>query len=269
MVVVASQVQPSPNQEEPTEKNYHDFMTKFEKEAEYFKKPRTQQGKPFPRVKTVIQRSYDNWIAQVVDPVTGEYHKDENGNGAQYKVNHIVRIRLVDGSEKLYSHGQLVGANSFKDRKTFPCDKPEVHEKTNFSYSTTLDNNRQIRRYTTGPSSVEEVYDMDFTEENANKLWAMKKDRSVKLTVVDQLSMEPHAVEIKGFGYGVEQEALEKAFTMFKTAQFDYLYNWDYIKAPKSKLLRELEESAGISSSDATPDPSPNTKTKFEPTKVK
>jgi hypothetical protein len=224
-----------PSQDLPV-KNYTDYMSKFEKEESYFKTPRTSQGKAWPRVKPVEQRSYENWIAQVVDPATGEYHKDEKGKEPQYRINHIVRIRLVDGSEKIYSHGQLVGYNSFKDKKTYPVEKREVHNKTNFAYKTTLDNNRQIKRYTDGPSSVEEVYDMDFTPENADALWAQKKDRSVKLTVVDQISNEPHAIEVQGFGYGIEQEALEKAFTMFKTAKFDYLYNWEYIKKPAAPV---------------------------------
>ena len=79
-------------------------MTKFQKEEEYYKRPRTSQGKAWPKIKSVSQRAYENWLAQVIDPITGDYHKDENGNQAQYKVNHIVRIRLVDGSKRKYIH---------------------------------------------------------------------------------------------------------------------------------------------------------------------
>ena len=91
---------------------------------------------------------------------------------------------------------------------------------------------------------------------------------SVKMTVVDQLSMQPHAVEVLGFGYGIEQEALEKAFTMFKTAKFDYLYNWEYIKAPQSQGAVATQPAAAAEA--IIPDQAPNnTKVKFEPAKVK
>lgn len=241
--------------------NYHDYMSRFKKEEEYFKKAVLQNGKTFPRIKPTLQRLYENWIAQVVDPVTGQYHTDSNGKGAKYVVDKLVRIRLLDGQEKLYSYGQLIGYNSFKDKKTYPCDQPEVHLKTNFGYKTILDNkNGQIKRVTTGPESVEEVFDLPFTPENCDKLWALRKDRSIKLTVKDALNSEPHAVEVKGGR--LDESNLNAAFTLFKTAPFEYVYNWEYVKNPPTPLDQD-------SLKKAIPDPTPNTKTKFEAEKVK
>lgn len=271
---MASQQDQQQSQQSSPNTNYHDYMSRFKKEEEYFRKAVMSNGKQWPRIKPVEQRVYENWIAQVVDPVSGEYHTDANGKTARYVVDKIVRIRLVDGSEKLYSSGQLIGYNSFKDKKTYPCDQPEVHRKTNFDYKTTLDNkNGQIKRVTTGPSSVEDVYDLPFTPENADKLWSMRKDRSIKLTVKDELSGEPRAVEVKGGR--LDQSNLDAAFELFKSAPFEYVYNWEYVKNPtatstttQQTAVKEIQDEGSIKK--AIPDPTPNTKTKFnEPEKVK
>ena len=54
----------------------------------------------------------------------------DNGPACRHVVNTIIRIKTADGSEKLYSLGQLIGYDGASIRRTMGCKKPEVVEVT-------------------------------------------------------------------------------------------------------------------------------------------
>ncbi len=56
----------------------------------------------------------------------------DDGPTCRYVVNTIVRIRTADGSEKLYSLGQLIGYDGASIRRTMGCSKPEVVDLVTF-----------------------------------------------------------------------------------------------------------------------------------------
>jgi len=213
----------------PKDTKYFDFVSKFKKEASYFEKERTASGKPWPRPKSPKEIEYDNFLAEVIDPTTGDYYLDEDGViPAKYVVDMIIRQKQIDGSEVLLSQGNLIALDYFKDRKVFRVDKPEMHVKTIF------DQKRRIIRVTKGPIGSEEIYEMPFTPENLDKLWSRKRDGNIQLIVKSQLNAEPHALERKGI---LRANDVEGAYNLFKTADFDYLYNWEYQKdVPKPAI---------------------------------
>lgn len=212
----------------PKDTKYFDFVSKFKKEAAYFEKERTASGKPWPRPKSPKEIEYDNFLAEVIDPTTGDYYLDEDGIiPAKYVVDMIIRQKQIDGSEVLLSQGNLIALDYFKDRKVFRVDKPEMHVKTIFDHKRELDKKRRIIRVTKGPIGSEEIYEMPFTPENLDKLWSRKRDGNIQLIVKSQLNAEPHALERKGI---LRANDVEGAYNLFKTADFDYLYNWEYQK---------------------------------------
>jgi len=212
----------------PKDTKYFDFYTRFKKEASYFERERTNSGKPWPRAKTPYEISYDNFLAEVVDPSTGDYYVDEDGKiPTKYVVDMIIRLKLTDGSEVLLSQGNIVALDYFKDRKVFRVDKPEMHVKTLFDHEKKFDEKRRIVRYTKGPNGSEEIYEMPFTQENLDKLWALKRDGNIQLIVKDQLSGEPHALERKGL---IRPSDVNGAYNLFRNSDFEYLYNFEYQK---------------------------------------
>lgn len=216
----------------PKDTKYFDYMSKFKKEASYFLSELTASGKPWPRAVSPEELSYNNWLAEVVDPTTGDYYfTEENGirNTIKYEVDMIIRFRKTDGSEWLLSQGTLRCPDYFKDEKRFRCNKPEMHIKTKFSHDRSMDSKRRIVRVCKGPIGSEEIYEMPFTVENAEKLWSLKRDGNIQLIVKDQLSSEPHAIERKGI---LRPNDYQGAFEMFKNQSFDYLYNFEYTKYP-------------------------------------
>jgi hypothetical protein len=70
----------------------------------------------WPRDMPQEQLQYQSWLQKVKDAETSEFYqeRDKNGDtikgtGPKYQVTKIVRIRIKDGTEWLYSHGKLLG----------------------------------------------------------------------------------------------------------------------------------------------------------------
>lgn len=206
-------------------------IDKYEKEESYYKGKKSASGQLFKRIKSPKEIVYYNWLSQIKDPVTGEYYTGPEGEQPRHLVTTIVRYKDINDKEYLYTVGERKGFDSFKDPKVISSHRPEVHQKTIFKYRTDIDKRtRQITRITEGPQSVEDVYDMPFNEENANKLWKLKKDRTIQLVVKDGRTDEPHAVENKGL---FANHNIDKLFEEFKRRDFEYLYNWEYEKGFK------------------------------------
>lgn len=251
----------------PKDTKYIDYLSKFKKAAAYFETERTANGKPWPRAKLPDEISYDNFLAEVIDPSTGDYYLTEEGiPSGKYVVDMIIRQKQIDGSEVLVSQGDIVALDYFKDRKVFRADKPEMHIKTIFDHQKKLDPKNRIVRITKGPIGREEVYEMPFTPENLDLLWSKKRDGNIQLIVKSQLNGEPHAVERKGL---IRANDVEGAYNMFKTASFEYLYNFEYQKDIPKTEIRITEDNKDKDKDIDRAQPDTKTKVKFEPEKVK
>jgi hypothetical protein len=215
---------------------YIDYLNKFRKEASYFEVERTANGKPWPRAKSPTEIAYHNFLAEVVDPSTGDYYfiiQNDQKVTAKYVIDRIVREKHSNGNEYLYSEGYIEAFDYFKDNKRFRCSKPEVHTKTNFEHRKRLNPKNQIERVTLGPKGSETIYEMKFTPENADLLWQKRRDGNISLVLKDQMTGQPRLLERKG---SISADDYEGAFQLFKTAPFQYLYNWDYMKGMPSTI---------------------------------
>ncbi|TVM02727.1 MAG: hypothetical protein CV087_08830 [Candidatus Brocadia sp. WS118] len=214
-----------------------DFMPNFKKQEENFKNEKTRDGKSWPYVKPTEQRTYEDWLAEVTDPVSGEFYKDKDDiNTARHVINTIVRIKLVDGSEKLYTLGSLIGYNSFGDETVTKCRKPEVYQKTIFGHKTGIDKKtRKLIKETTGPIKTETQYLLDFTIENLEKLYSQRENNNgVNLVVKDEANGEAHNIRYKN---------PQTSYDLFKNKDFDYLFNAEYLsKEERIALQKQSEE---------------------------
>jgi hypothetical protein len=147
-----------------------DFFPGFKLQREQFNKVKTKKGKSWPYFKSPLELRYSQFISDVVNPSNNSFYMPldennypvsmpDNGPACRYIVNTIVRIRTLDGSEKLYSIGQLIGYDGASIRRTMPCYKPEVVESIRFGYE--KEYNKRTRRfdvYTTGPIGQETIW---------------------------------------------------------------------------------------------------------------
>lgn len=210
---------------------YTDFLTKFKKQRKYFEQERTASGKPWPRPRQPDEIAYDNFLAETIDPATGDYYTDnETGQPAgKYVVETIIRYKLRNGSEYLVSQGHINALDYFRHRKTFYADKPEMHIKTLFDHETRFNpKTRGVESVCKGPyGKPEEIYEMPFTPENLEKLWSMRRDDNISLILKTQSNGVAHSLDRKGL---IKSNDALGAYELFKNADFDYLFNWEYTK---------------------------------------
>lgn len=251
----------------PKDTKYIDFYPRFRKERKYFDQERTANGRPWPYVKQPDELYYDNFLADVVDPSTGDYYADnDTGKPAgKYVVDMIIRYQLVDGSEVLLTQGKVEALDYFRHPKTFSADKPEMHKKTLFRHDTRLDSRNRVTSVCKGPQGSEFVYDLPFTPENLDKLWSLKRHGNIQLIVKTELNSEPHALERKGL---LRPNDIQGSYDLFKNAEFDYLYNWEYTKEQPNKKLPYLSQEDIDEIKRAQPDTKSKVNLK-EPEKVK
>src|SRR6188472_926518 len=97
---------------------YIDYLAKYKKQRSYFEVERTASGKPWPYAKQAEEIAYDNFIAETVDPSTGDYYTDNDSGrpAGKYVVETIIRLKLIDGSEVLLSQGHINALDYFRHR---------------------------------------------------------------------------------------------------------------------------------------------------------
>lgn len=236
-----------------------DFMSRFKAQEEVFKKeklPGSNLSWNYP--KPTEYRAYEEWLMQVKDPVTKDFYKshDDPPKEARMQIQTLVRVRLPDSKEKVYSIGSIIGYNSFGDELVTSAYRPEVREMTKFGHRTTLDKYNRLTHETTGPQKTVLEYDLDFTPENVDKLYKNRASDNAVTFVVKE--------EATGLDISVKGRNPKETYELFKNCSFDYLYNVEY----KSNINKNLQLQEELKR--AGPDPSPNTKTRFnEPEKVK
>lgn len=223
--------------QQSTTQSTREFITKFQKKRQYYLGEKMRDGRNWPIIPDPAEIAYENWKTEVMDPTTGQYYQSHNGDTAHYNVHQIIRLKRVDGSEKLYSIGQLVGYNQFKDEKTHRCHSPEIHEKPIFKHETIMDTKtKKLKRVTTAISGTEYIYELDFTTENLDRLYAQKASDYVQLVVKEEQTNEPHSIN----GYATQAQT----FSMFRNKPFSYLYNADFLTAEQKEENRKNAESA-------------------------
>jgi hypothetical protein len=218
-------------------------MPYWKKEEDCFVNEKLATGQQWPRNKPPEQKEYENWLSDVVNPLSKEYYefKFENGEKktAHYQINHIVRQRQYDDSEKLVTAGLLIGYTALGDERVCPAYHPEVWRKTEFRHSTAVDpkNPNRLVTKTDGPLPITEVFELDWNEENLNKLLEQKRDPHIQLIVKDSASEK--AVEVK------PQSTYKKTIELFMKP-FDYLFDGAYVDEEQKKQNRMLAEREGL-----------------------
>ena len=219
--------------------------------------------KPFPYIRSVNERVYDRFITDVVDPSTNTFYpprddygtpisQPDNGPNCRHIVHSIIRIRLVDGSEKLYTLGQLIGYDSFGTRRSMSADFCETYQNVIFGKDRKYDSkSKKIITYTTGPVGMEIKYDLDYNAENVDMLFqrtdngknpyfksSKKGNKRVVLIVKDAQS---------GTAIEVCWSTLERSLELFKTKSFAELFNGSYL--PPIVRQERMAFSVGLTES--------------------
>ena len=233
------------NQQQEINK-YTDFFPGFKLQEEQYSKVKIPNGKSWPRAKSPLELRYEQFISDCVNPSNNRFYTplDENnypikmiddGPTCRYVVNTIVRIRTADGSEKLYSLGQLIGYDGASIRRTMGCSKPEVVDLVRFGQDKRY--NQKTRRfdvYSTGPVGLETKYLLDFNQENFDILYSKTWDgknpyfqpnrrnvaKRVNLIVKDEQS---------GIAIEIFWQSLERSIELFKTKSFEELFSGSYL----------------------------------------
>ena len=222
---------------------YIDYMSRFKTQEEYFKNEKLPDGKTsWPYQKPTEQLAYNNWLAQVLDPVSQEFYKSHDNPPQENRrqVQTIIRVRDRFGKEHLYTVGEILGYNSFGDPLSTSCYRPEVTEKTNFKHRTVLDGKtQQLKRECQGPSGTELLYSIDYSPEEVDKLYKMRKDDGITFIVKD---------EVSGLDITVKGKSLKDSFELFRNKNFDYLFNVEY--RSRQELEDERNEREGKSASN-------------------
>ena len=185
----------------------------------------------------------------------------DNGASCRHVIHTIIRIRTLDGSEKLYSLGELIGYDGASIRRSMGCNKPEVWEAVKFGYEKTY--NQKTRRFdihTTGPIGNETKYLLDFNQENFDSLYSKTWDgknpyfkpnrrnsnKRVTLIVKDEQS---------GIAIEIFWQSLERSIELFKTKSFDELFTGSYL--PLAVREERARFSAGYMEEQQKTTPTP------------
>ena len=223
----------------------------------------TENNVSWQRIKPVEQRGYEAFMTKITNPQTGEFfsERDLNGNeiqqpngqpNAKYVVSMIVRLKRFDGSEVLYTQGQIQGFSSLGSQISTSIEKPETWNRTTFYNERKYDDKSKLfLDICKGPKGIETMYELPFTPESVDKLYyengaGLNGNRLVgsrynnpgrlpNLYVKDERTQTAKVVEWSD---------PKTTLNLFKTKDFYYLFNFDYIPAPVKAELRENAKHA-------------------------
>ena len=257
---------------------FHDFMPHWKNEEQCFANTVTNMSAitvskkkgnktvtekiPWPRIKSIEQRAYEVFMTKITNPITGEFYseRDTNGNqinqpngqpNAKYVVNMIVRLKRFNGSEVLYTQGQLQGFNSMGSPVTMSITKPESWLKTTFFNERRYDEKSQtFIDICKGPRGSETMYELPFSPENVDKLYyghgAGVNNNQLVTNHQDNASRLPNLYvkdERTSTTISVQWSDPKTTLNLFKTKDFYYLFNADYIPTPVKQEIREKARS--------------------------
>jgi hypothetical protein len=206
-----------------------DFYPGFAKTKAFYEKEFPPNSKkPWPYDESVAERAYNEWLKIVVDPSTEEFYKGPNDEDPKYTISQIVRIKTLEGTEHLYSIGQVKGYNMYHDPIIADINAPETYLRPEFVHETQRDErDGHNKRFTTGISDNIKKYELDWNAENIDKLLAKKSPRGCMLTVREENS-----------GQVKECRDIE----MFKTASINYILNDEWQTPEQREVVLKEEE---------------------------
>jgi hypothetical protein len=202
--------------------------------------------KPWPHDKPIAQISYENWLEQVVNPNTNEFYPalDKGGNpikgtGPKHTITQIIRFRRRDGSEFLYSLGEVKAYDAFGNVVGCTIAKPEMWTKTLFNHTRVYDQRTNTTKMeTSGTLGTEDVYEIPFNVKNLKALVSLRaSDADISFTLKE---------ESNGKAVGVRKESnINKTMELF-LKPFDYLFNAEYITPQQKAELRQMAVDDGL-----------------------
>lgn len=238
--------QPQQPQQQTNVNQYTDFFPGFNLQKEQFSKVKSSNGKSWPRAESVLEKQYSRFITEVVNPSNNRFYTpldennfpifmSDNGPSCRHVIHTIIRIKTLDGSEKLYSLGELIGYDGASIRRSMGCDKPETWESVRFGYEKTY--NQKSRRfdiYSTGPIGNETKYLLDFNSQNFDLLFAKtwdgknhyfkpnRRNSNKRVTLIVKDEQSGTAIEIFW-------ASPDRSREIFKTKSFEELFTGSYL----------------------------------------
>jgi hypothetical protein len=239
-----------------------DFMPNWEKQEQCFEEEQIEvvdslhnkrimkNGKPvikaYPHDKPIAQISDENWLEQVVNPDSKEFYHARNKEGNEIKgitakhiVTQIIRLRRKDGSEFLYSLGELRAYDAFGNIVPCTCAKPEMWTRTLFNHVRVYDQRTNTTKMeTSGTLGAEDVYEMPFNEKNLKDLVSLREnDSDIMFIVKDEAAGKPSSLR--------REANINDTIKLFQKP-FDYLFNAEYITPQQRATLRQMAIDEGI-----------------------
>lgn len=223
-----------------------DFFPGFKLQQEQYSKVKTSNGKSWPRAETVLEKQYSRFITEVVNPSNNRFYMpldensypismSDNGPSCRHVVHTIVRIKTLDGSEKLYSLGELIGYDGASIRRSMGCNKPEVWESVKFGFEKTYNQDtKRFNIYSTGPIGNETKYVLDFNSQNFDQLYAKtwdgknlyfkpnRRNSNKRVTLIIKEEQSGTAIEIFW-------QSIERSCELMKTKSFEELFTGSYL----------------------------------------
>jgi hypothetical protein len=207
-----------------------DFYPGFAKAKSYYEKEFPPGSKKhWPYDTPVAERAHKEWLKLVVDPSSEEFYKSTTGDLPQYTINQIVRVKRGDGSEFLYSIGQVKGYNMYGDPVVTDVREPEAYEQAIFLHETLRDErDGHNKRFTTGIAEKLKHYELEYSPENVDKLLAKRSSSGCMLTLKNETS-------------GQVEEC--KSEDMFRNKSFDYIFSREWQSAEEKELALKHHEA--------------------------
>lgn len=253
---------------------YKDFRPGIAKENECYKQSKmevssiTRDGKtiiqtiPYTKIPDSDKDNYwPSFVASIKNPETNEFYPQRDTTGApivqpngksnaEYIVKQIVRFRKRDNSEWLYSHGFVCGFNSLGARVYTSIQPPEIWERPIFETDRKFNpKSNSIQDITKGVTGVETVYELPFTPENFDKLYAQAVGVNGNKIPGPQNSDIYHPEFVVkdeaqgGVPIGIGWVNVEETRRLFRNKGFEFLYNGNYIPDPVKADMRAKSEA--------------------------
>ena len=133
----------------------------------------------------------------------------------------------------------MEGYDSLGNKKIRNCPTPEQWTKTIFGHEQRFDNQaKKMITRVTGPISNETVYELPFNEKNLAKLLDQREDDSINLCLKDEGSAISRGISNAG--------DFETQVKLFKTKDFEFLCNGDYLTPQQKEEMRKEAEARGL-----------------------
>jgi hypothetical protein len=133
----------------------------------------------------------------------------------------------------------LVGYDSFGNEIIRNCPSPEKWTKSTFGHQQIFDykSNKMITQ-STGVIGQETVYELPFNEKNLNKLLDQRESDNVSFALKDEGSSISRGISNAG--------DYQTQVKLFKTKDFDFLCNGDYLTPQQKEEMRKEAEARGL-----------------------